>query len=287
LTSGKDLTQTEANALNALLINEEQAIGYAQAVLTSVERTQGAAVAGDAYWEAQQLQAAEEYSLQLAARFMVQPVLRADVQSALQAAGFPSVSITAADVSDFQSDVAVNGLPPSLEVALDQLGADSAAIEEIRNLLIAQDPNAVAGSFPEMLMNPALVTALQEVAQSLYEFAEISPVSIDIQPGSSPNIINAKIRGKIPVAILSTAQFDAVAQLNQGSLTFGRMGVEMSLASCNSTDVNGDGLLDLVCHFNTQQSGFQSGDTQGILRGSMIDGTSIAGTEKVRIIPLK
>ena len=31
--------------------------------------------------------------------------------------------------------------------------------------------------------------------------------------------------------------------------------------------VNGDGLLDLVCHFQTRSTGFQSGDTLGILIG--------------------
>ena len=111
-------------------------------------------------------------------------------------------------------------------------------------------------------------------------------VSIDIKPGSFPNSINPRSRGKIPVAILSTAGFDAPAQVDQGSLTFGRTGNEQSLAFCNSSpeDVNNDGLLDLICHFLTQLTGFQPSDTQGVLKGQTVSATPILGTDSVRIV---
>ena len=113
------------------------------------------------------------------------------------------------------------------------------------------------------------------------------PVAIDIKPGSSPNSINPKSKGTIPVAILSSSTFDATTAVDQASLTFGRTGNEQSLTFCNSggEDVNGDGLLDLVCHFNTQQTGFQAGDTVGVLKGKTVSGTSIIGTDSVQIVP--
>lgn len=112
-------------------------------------------------------------------------------------------------------------------------------------------------------------------------------VTIDIKPGSFPNSINPKSRVKIPVAILSSTSFNAVTQVDQGTLTFGRTGDEPSLAFCNTSpeDVNGDGLLDLVCHFHTPTANFQSGDTQGILKGQTVGGTPITGTDSVRIVP--
>ena len=78
-------------------------------------------------------------------------------------------------------------------------------------------------------------------------------VSIDIKPGSYPNSINPKSKGKIPVAILSTEGFDAPNQIVPNSLTFGATGDEASLAFCNpkGKDINGDGSEDLVCHFYT------------------------------------
>jgi hypothetical protein len=113
------------------------------------------------------------------------------------------------------------------------------------------------------------------------------PLSIDIKPGGFPNSINRKSQGKTPVAILSTPVFNAPTRVLKGSLTFGRTGNEQSLAFCNpgGEDVNGDGLLDLVCHFNTQQTGFQPGDTLGILKGKTKDDVPIKGNDSVRIVP--
>jgi len=113
------------------------------------------------------------------------------------------------------------------------------------------------------------------------------PVEIDIKPGSYPNSINPKSKGNIPVAILSSSTFDAPSQVDKTSLTFGRTGDEESLAFCNPSgeDVNGDGLLDLVCHFETEKTGFQHGDTQGVLKGKTMDGTPIKGTDYVKIVP--
>jgi hypothetical protein len=49
---------------------------------------------------------------------------------------------------------------------------------------------------------------------------------IDITPGSSVHSINRKSEGKIPVAILSTPDFNASAQVDRTSLTFGHTGNE-------------------------------------------------------------
>ena len=111
-------------------------------------------------------------------------------------------------------------------------------------------------------------------------------VRIDIKPGSFPNVINLKSKGKIPVAILSSSSFDAPSLVDTSSLTFGRTGDETSLAFCNASpeDVNGDGRLDLVCHFETQKAGFQAGNTLGTLKGRTTDGGLIIGTDSVRVI---
>jgi len=118
---------------------------------------------------------------------------------------------------------------------------------------------------------------------------KVTTIQIDIKPGSFPNSINPKSKGKIPVAILSTEVFDAPQVVNKVSLTFGPTGDEASLAFCNhrGEDVNGDGLKDLVCHFYTEHTEFLCGDTEGILKGKMMDGTRIVGTDSVRINPCK
>jgi hypothetical protein len=109
---------------------------------------------------------------------------------------------------------------------------------------------------------------------------------IDIKPGSRENPINRKSEGKIPVAILSTADWSVPTNVDRTSLTFGRTGDEHSLAFCNedSQDVNNDGLPDLVCHFSTQLTGFQAGDTFGILNGKTKDGAAFTAKDSVRIV---
>jgi len=114
-------------------------------------------------------------------------------------------------------------------------------------------------------------------------------ISIDIKPGGNPNNINPKSKGKIPIAILSTMDFYAPDEVDIDSLTFGRDGDEGRLAFCNTSpeDVNDDGFDDLVCHFYTQETGFQCGDTEGVLKGLTVDATrrAIEGSDLVRIVP--
>jgi hypothetical protein len=115
----------------------------------------------------------------------------------------------------------------------------------------------------------------------------VAPIDIDIKPGSYPNSINPRSKGKIPVAILSTMDFDAPADVDVESLTFGPTGEEQSLAFCNESpeDVNDDGIEDLVCHFYTQAAGFECGDAEGFIKGHTVDGTHVEGLDSVRIVP--
>jgi CSLREA domain-containing protein len=110
-------------------------------------------------------------------------------------------------------------------------------------------------------------------------------VEIDIEPGEFPNVIDLGSKGKIPVAVLSTADFSAPQQVDTASLKFGRTGNEASLAFCSAPqDVNGDGLLDVLCHFSARKAGFQLGDTEGVLTGTTIVGVPIRGTDSVVVV---
>jgi hypothetical protein len=155
----------------------------------------------------------------------------------------------------------------------------------------------------EAIYTPSLILQTGDMIEILYGnngdprydhgnvnvFISTNPaVTMDIKPGESPNSINPKSNGKIPVAILSTKDFDAPRQIDLNSLTFGRTGDEQSLAFCHgSEDVNRDRLQDIVCHFYTQDTGFQCHDTVGILKGETKDGTPIEGSDSVKIVPCK
>ena len=126
----------------------------------------------------------------------------------------------------------------------------------------------------------ATVIVIQLVPRDVYS------VTIDIQPGNKQNKIYLRRGGRIEVAILSTAEFDAVMLVDRISLTFGSSGTESSLIDCRKKgkDVNHDGLPDLVCIFSNRASGFHTGDTVGVIMGQTVDGLPISGSDSVRII---
>ena len=68
-------------------------------------------------------------------------------------------------------------------------------------------------------------------------------VAIDVKPGSVPNSINPKSHGVTPVAILTTATFDAT-MVDPSSVRFGPN--EATAAKSHVEDVDGDGDLDLA-----------------------------------------
>jgi hypothetical protein len=118
----------------------------------------------------------------------------------------------------------------------------------------------------------------------------VLPISIDIKPGNNGESapINPKSKGNIPVALLSSSAFNA-AEVDQPSLRFGAEGDEISLLRCSKdyTDVNADDKLDLVCHFDTQTAGFEPGDIEGIVTGSLKDGRRFEGRGMLKVVPVK
>jgi hypothetical protein len=91
-------------------------------------------------------------------------------------------------------------------------------------------------------------------------------IALDIKPGTYPNDINLKSKGVIPVAILGHDAFD-VTIVNVTSLKFGPS--EATPTQSAFSDVNGDGYVDLISHYRTQQTGITSGDTAAWLKFSI------------------
>ena len=147
-------------------------------------------------------------------------------------------------------------------------------------------PSAVTEGIGTWIGDYTLHASLSEAASPV---PELLIVSLDIRPGRDHNIIYPRSRRKIPLAILSTMDFYAPAEVDTESLTFGPVGDEESLAFCNPSpeDVNDDGYDDLVCYFYTRNAGFQCGDEQGILRGYTVDEIPIEGSDSVRIVLCK
>lgn len=108
-------------------------------------------------------------------------------------------------------------------------------------------------------------------------------VSIDIKPGSTPNSVNPKSNGKLPVAILTTPTFDATS-VDPITVRFGATGTEATPVHYSLGDVDGDKKIDLILHFNTQDTGIRCGGTMAYLSGKSFSGQAVWGADSINVV---
>jgi hypothetical protein len=113
-------------------------------------------------------------------------------------------------------------------------------------------------------------------------------VDIDIKPGSDRNPINPGSKGLVPVAILSSPEFDATTvdpttvELAGAPVAVRGKGKLMA----HEEDVNGDSLADLVVQVETQDLDLGDGGTvELMLTGTTFGGEDIVGFDEVVIVP--
>lgn len=114
---------------------------------------------------------------------------------------------------------------------------------------------------------------------------EVQNINIDVRPGRDVARVRLNGRGSIPVALLSSDQFDAL-KVDQTSITFGAQGNENSLRWCNKVgvDVNRDRRPDLLCNFDVKAAGFEEGDLHGVVKGVTADGRPFQGTGPLKVV---
>ncbi len=113
-------------------------------------------------------------------------------------------------------------------------------------------------------------------------FTIVRTVAIDIKPGDEQNSINPRSQGVVPVAILSSDDFDATT-VNPATVRLAGAPVR-SQGSSSFLDVNGDGLVDLLVHVETELLQLEPDATEATLEGQTFDGFSIAGSDSVNIV---
>ena len=175
-------------------------------------------------------------------------------------------------------------------------GSTSQADSRIDNFTLPATGYYTVGvsNYPRYFKNGGGVYYANYVADGDYKLVisgvtpSLMQINIDVKPGSNDDWapINPKSRGKVPVALLSSASFDAMS-VDLRTLTFGATGDEDSLSHCNRSgeDFNGDGLLDRLCHFYNQKAGFSNDSLEGVVRGRTTQGVAFEGRAVLKVVP--
>lgn len=164
----------EVSAWNALFANSANQIAFARAYLTAIERADGAAIDEDFYWRAEQSNAARIFAGQLATSMFEQEALRQAAAAASEAAGRPTVSVTASDIANAQSDVAANGLPNDVAQSLVDLGATASEIADIEAQLAAVNLSGGDAAFPDYIADAGLISEIDAAALAYANIAGIA-----------------------------------------------------------------------------------------------------------------
>jgi hypothetical protein len=112
------------------------------------------------------------------------------------------------------------------------------------------------------------------------------PVEVDIKPGETPNTLNLKSNGVIPVAVFSTPTLD-LTRIDPATIRFSGAPVSKNKQGhwlVSYGDFNGDGFDDLIAHFETRDVLLGTADVSGIVEGETLDGRLFRGTDSVRVI---
>jgi hypothetical protein len=143
--------------------------------------------------------------------------------------------------------------------------------------LDAQDASGAEGT-------ASILIEVTEIPPVLDFMGEVIPVIVDIKPGEFPNLINITRDPNrievIPVAILTTSIFDA-ATVDPRTVRFGKTGTEAAPVQTTLADANGDGALDLILRFRTQDTGLQCGDTVAELTAQTMGREVIQGSDAI------
>lgn len=165
------LTRADANRVNGLLTSLARTESLHEALLTAIERAQGATHAKQPAFEKRQMLAAAGFASQLARVDDELGTQSRDAERALMAAGI-TVQLGPGALNNAQAEISRNGLPRHLTREFDRLGRYGA---QARRYLLAQTKLSVrqrtTWRFPQVLVSPDLLHSYREEADALRAFA--------------------------------------------------------------------------------------------------------------------
>ncbi len=134
---------------------------------------------------------------------------------------------------------------------------------------------------------PALAGELQLAQSSELFGGEVeNAMQVDIRPGHDDNIVDPRAGRVIPLAILSHPGLDP-NDINPRTITLEGVGVllvgKSDKSLCHQADVNGDGLLDLIC--NVHITGYRVAPGEYMIRveAETYDKLRLNGEDIIRV----
>jgi hypothetical protein len=131
-----------------------------------------------------------------------------------------------------------------------------------------------------LLLGLVILSAVAVGAQSRQEVIQ---VTIDVKPGDEPTTIEPKREGMVPIAILSSKQFDAT-EIDAATIRAGAKGTEATVFRTALEDVNGDRLTDMMALFRVQDLALECSGTSITVKGRTNVKKDFEGTEKVTMV---
>ena len=105
---------------------------------------------------------------------------------------------------------------------------------------------------------------------------------IEVKPGDSHTSIEPKRGGMIPVAVLTTQEFDA-SRVDPATVRVGATGTEAAVFRSMSEDIDRDGDTDMLLLIRVQDMKLECSDTTVHLRGKTLEGQQIEGKKTVKM----
>jgi hypothetical protein len=161
-----------AKFLNLIAEATARAQAYLAALLTSAERAQGAAAAGNSTWRNRQNQAIRKYASEAVKALIASRSALRKVGPALAASGYVRVELSSADAAAFQTEIRTRGLPRDIQSMLTVLGLTGAQRAALRSGIAGATPDALTStSFPSLLTSPGFVRPLNDAITTLRRVA--------------------------------------------------------------------------------------------------------------------
>jgi hypothetical protein len=170
--AGGRLTHAEAGAINRYLAAIERAGHLHRALLTAIERAQGATLAGDTTWERRQMRAAAGFAADLAPLLDGLADRSRDMARALQKADV-TLRVTRKRAAKFRTHIARRGLPAGVQRDFKRFDTGGASARlRLESFIGDASPKSLSGRFPRELATGRAGTAEHREAKALRSFAQ-------------------------------------------------------------------------------------------------------------------